>query len=103
MIDKLHHASQIGGMALNLKNTEVERLAAEVAAMAGESKTEAIRKALLERKDRLSFRVAGADRRDRVLAFLREEVWPAVPRGQLGKRLSRKKEEAILGFGPEGV
>ena len=30
-------------MALNLKNAEVERLAAEVARLTGESKTEAIR------------------------------------------------------------
>ena len=35
-------------MALNLKNAEVERLAAEVARLAGESKTEAIRRALEE-------------------------------------------------------
>ena len=33
-------------MALNLKNEEVERLATEVARMTGESKTEAIRRAL---------------------------------------------------------
>jgi antitoxin VapB len=37
-------------MALNLKNDEVERLAADVAAMTSESKTEAIRRALMERK-----------------------------------------------------
>jgi hypothetical protein len=40
-------------MALNLKNAEVERLAAEVARLTGESKTEAIRRALYERKQRL--------------------------------------------------
>ncbi|MSP91996.1 MAG: hypothetical protein EXR79_09395 [Myxococcales bacterium] len=39
--------------ALNLKNREVEALATEVAAMAHETKTEAIRKALVERKARL--------------------------------------------------
>lgn len=33
-------------MALNIKNREVERLAAEIAALTGESKTEAIRRAL---------------------------------------------------------
>ena len=35
-------------MALNIKNAEVERLAAEVARLTGESKTEAIRRALDE-------------------------------------------------------
>jgi len=33
-------------MALNIKNPEVERLAADVARLTGESKTEAIRRAL---------------------------------------------------------
>ena len=40
-------------MALNLKNAAVERLAAEVARLTGESKTEAIRRALDERRRRL--------------------------------------------------
>ncbi|MSO83388.1 MAG: PSK operon transcription factor, partial [Acidobacteria bacterium] len=40
-------------MALNLKNPEVERLAAEVARLTGESKTEAIRRSLEERRQRL--------------------------------------------------
>jgi hypothetical protein len=40
-------------MALNLKNAQVERLAAEVAKLTGESKTEAIRRALEERRRRL--------------------------------------------------
>ena len=37
-------------MALSIKDPEAERLAAEVAAMTGESKTRAIRVALEERK-----------------------------------------------------
>ena len=41
-------------MPLNIKNSEVERLAAEVARLTGESKTEAIRRALDERRRRLS-------------------------------------------------
>jgi len=40
-------------MALNLKNFEVENLASELARRTGETKTEAIRVALLERRDRL--------------------------------------------------
>ena len=39
-------------MALNIKNPEVERLATEVAQLARETKTEAIRRALEERKAR---------------------------------------------------
>ena len=40
-------------MALNLKSPEVDALATEVAVLARESKTEAVRQALLERKARL--------------------------------------------------
>ncbi len=40
-------------MALNIKNAETERLAAEVAELAGESKTQAVTVALRERRDRL--------------------------------------------------
>src|SRR5260370_42263048 len=42
-----------GRMALNIKNRDVEELAAEVAKMTGETKTEAIRRALAERHQRL--------------------------------------------------
>ncbi len=41
-------------MALNIKDRETEKLAAEVAAITGESKTRAVRIALEERKQRLS-------------------------------------------------
>ena len=89
-------------MALNLKNADVERLAAEVARLTGESKTEAIRRALEERRNRL--RVAEvAQRRDRVLRLLRTKLWPSLPKQQRGRRLSREEEDAILGYGPEGV
>lgn len=89
-------------MALNLKNAQVERLAAEVARMTGESKTEAIRRALEERQRRLKGSQV-AHRRERLLRLLRTKIWPAVPKEQLGRRLSREEEDAILGFGPGGV
>jgi antitoxin VapB len=47
-------------MGLNIKNDEVERLASEIARKTGETKTEVIRKALLERRDRLGLRPAEA-------------------------------------------
>ena len=88
-------------MALNLKNPEVERLAAEVARLTGESKTEAIRRALLERRLRLKGKPT-AQRRARLLEFLETKVWPSVPAGQLGRRLTRAEEDGILGDGPGG-
>ncbi|MCR4374325.1 MAG: type II toxin-antitoxin system VapB family antitoxin [Acidobacteria bacterium] len=89
-------------MALNIKNPAVERLAGEVALLTGESKTEAIRKALEDRKRRL---VAApvSDRRATVLAFLKKRVWTGIPRKEKGRVLARSEEDAILGYGPEGV
>jgi antitoxin VapB len=90
-------------VALNIKHPEVERLASEVADLAGESKTEAVRRALLERRERLRIRVSPAASRERFRRYLEDEVWPRVPAAQLGRRLSREEEDAILGYGPEGV
>ena len=89
-------------MALNLKNAEVERLAAEVARLTGESKTEAIRRALDERLRRLGH-ASSAGRRERVLRFLKTKIWPTLPKTQVGRRLSHAEEDEILGYGPEGV
>lgn len=90
-------------MALNLKNPEVERLAAEVARITGETKTEAIRKALIERKQHLSLHVVQEDRKERLIRFLERDVWPLVPRRYSRRRLSKKERERILGYGPDGV
>ena len=89
-------------MALNLKNADVERLAAEVARLTGESKTEAIRKALEERRRRLKG-VVPSERRARLLRLLRERVWPSIPKKELGRRLTQAEEDAILGYGKDGI
>ena len=89
-------------MPLNIKHAEVERLAAELARLTGESKTEVIRKSLEERKRRLKGASIG-ERRKRVLRFLEHDVWPTIPKAQLGRRLTRKEEDDILGYGPDGV
>lgn len=85
-------------MPLNIKNSVVERLADEVARLAGESKTEAIQKALEERRTRLNFQLTSENRENRLRRFLEQELWPVVPKDQLGRRLSRAEEEAILGL-----
>lgn len=89
-------------MALNIKNLEVERLAAEVARLTGESKTEAIRRALHERRRRLKGKSV-EQRRERVLRFLEKDVWPTLPAGERGRRLTRAEEDDILGYGAAGV
>jgi len=90
-------------VALNIKNDAVERLVAEVARLAGESKTEAVRRALQERKARLAYRLVDGDKASRLRRFLETEVWPRIPAEELGRRMSREDEDEILGYGKEGV
>ena len=89
-------------MALNIKNHEVEQLAMEVAALARETKTEAIRRALIDRKQRLLVRRVDAGKRERLLRLLESRIWPSIPADVLGKPVSKEEREAILGYGPEG-
>jgi antitoxin VapB len=86
-------------MALNLKNVEVERLAAEVARLAGETKTEAVRRALLERRERIASRAGAGDRATKLRLFLETQVWPQVPEHEVGRRLTSLEEDEILGYG----
>jgi antitoxin VapB len=90
-------------MALNIKNQEVERLADEVSQLAGESKTEAIRRALEERKARLSVAHGRPRTKERLIEFFERAIWPGVPAEVLGKKLKKSEREKILGYGPHGV
>lgn len=90
-------------MAVNIKNTEVERLLEEVVAVTGETKVEAVRRALLERQARLGLRAHRVDPWQQAMRFLEREVWPVLPPEEAGRHLSRAEEDAILGYGPEGV
>lgn len=91
-------------MALTLRNAEAERLAAEIANLTGETKTEAVRRSLSERRERLDHdRHEPAERAARVIRFLEREVWPKIPADQRGRRLTKEEEDEILGYGPEGV
>lgn len=90
-------------MALNIKNREVEQLAVEVAGLSGETKTEAIRRALIERKQRLKAVGDRSPKLDRWERFLRNRVWPQVSPELLGRSISKREREEILGYGPDGV
>ena len=74
-------------MALNIKNPHVEELAAEIAEITGESKTEAIRRALEERRQRLAFQVVREDRAEDLRSFLEREVWSVI-RARSSRRLA---------------
>jgi antitoxin VapB len=93
---------QLYTMALNIKNVEVERLAGEVANLAHETKTEAIRLALLERRARLQVRAGKPGGRKSLREYMEQNVWPMIPPAELGRAMSREEEDQILGYGPEG-
>lgn len=82
-------------MALNIRNPEAERLAAELAEATGETKTEAVIKALRERWARLR-----RDRRRKRLADELDEI--ARHCAGLPVRDLRPQDE-ILGYDERGV
>lgn len=90
-------------MAMNIKDPETERLAAEVAELTGTTKTGAVRAALQLRRDQLRKQENAAQRLKKMRRVLEEEIWPLIPPEELGKPLSEEEEDDILGFGPEGV
>jgi antitoxin VapB len=89
-------------MALNIKNPEVEQLASDVARLAHETKTDAVRQALAERKVRLQAKGEKVACKESLLEYFERYVWPTMPADQLGKTLTREEEDEILGYGPNG-
>ncbi|WP_328647184.1 type II toxin-antitoxin system VapB family antitoxin [Amycolatopsis sp. NBC_00348] len=90
-------------MAMNIKDPEAERLAAEVAALTGDTKTGAVREALRLRRDQLMAQDNTELRLKRMRRVLEEEIWPLIPPEELGKPIPKDEWEEILGFGPGGV
>ena len=90
-------------MAMNIKNDKVERLAEELAHMTGESKTSAILRALEERRKRIALGPSGKRQLAQALDFLEREIWPNIPRRLLGRRVTKRERERILGYGRGGV
>jgi antitoxin VapB len=82
-------------MALNIRNAQAEQLAAEVARLAGETKTEAVTVALRERLARLQRRRGG-----RRLADEFDEI--ALHCSSLPVRDARPADE-ILGYDEHGL
>ncbi len=91
-------------MALNIRDTETERLAREVAEMAGGTETAAVREALRERRDKLAPRPGVERRRPEggLRHFLETKIWPQIPEEHLGGPPMTKTERAeMLGYGPD--
>lgn len=90
-------------MALTIKNPEVERLATEVAQLTGESKTQAIKVALEERRRRLTSGIDPAARTAELLQFMEQEIWAHIPAELLGQPHDSARDDEIVGYGPDGL
>jgi antitoxin VapB len=82
-------------MALNIRNPETERLAAEVARRTGETKTEAVTKALRERLERL--------RRARGKRRLADELNEIALHCASLPELDTRTPDEILGYEGDGL
>ncbi len=82
-------------MALNIRNPETERLAEDLAKLAGETKTEAVTKALRERLARV--------RRERARRPLAEELDRIATHCASLPVLDTRTAEDILGYDDNGL
>ena len=82
-------------MALNIRNPEAERLAAELARQTGETKTEAVTKALRDRLARV--------RRERNKRRLADELEEIAEHCASLPVLDGRRAEEILGFDEVGL
>ena len=82
-------------MALNIRNPEAEKLAAELARQTGESKTEAVTKALRDRLIRV--------RRDRTKRRLADELEEIAEHCANLPVLDGRRAEEILGYDEIGL
>jgi len=82
-------------MALNIRNLETEKLAAAVAKLTGETKTEAVTKALRDRLARL--------RRERSRSRLADELDAIARHCASLPVLDKGSAEEIIGYDEQGV
>jgi antitoxin VapB len=82
-------------MALNIRNPETERLASELAKRTGETKTEAVTKALRDRLMRV--------RRERTKRSLVDELEEIARHCASLKVLDRRRADEILGYDKTGL
>jgi len=82
-------------MALNIRNPEAEKLAAELAKLTGETKTDALTKALRDRLARV--------RRERIGRRLADELEEIAEHCASLPVLDNRSSEEILGYDENGL
>jgi antitoxin VapB len=88
---------------VNIDDHDIESTLDEIVRLTGESKTEAIRKALDERRQRLLAQTVTPRSKARLLAFLEDEIWSQIPPELMSRPLTKEEEEDILGYGEVGA
>lgn len=78
-------------------------IAAEIAALTGESTEIVILHALQESLRRLTAPTSSSERARRILTILETSLWQNTSESRLGQSITREREDEILGYGPEGV
>lgn len=87
-------------MAIQIKNPAVTRLAAELALLTGDNRTEAIRKALEEKKARLSARLVQRTRSAELARTLGREICSLMREGSRKNVLTPAEVQELLAYGP---
>jgi len=87
-------------MAIHIKNPGVIRLAGQLAALTGESRTEAIRKALEEKLARLSRASALGNRRAELVRVFGCRVPSMIRAGGRKGNLTPEEVQELLAYGP---
>jgi antitoxin VapB len=93
-------------VTLSIRDKETEALVAQITSVTGETQTEAVRKAVGERLERLEAQPRPGRKKmtaEEMRHFMETEIWPLVPDELLGKGITKAEREEILGYGPEGV
>ena len=87
-------------MAIHVKNPDVIKLATRLAALTGESRTEAIRTALEEKLARLHGASAQGSRRAELVRVLGCKVPPMIRAGRRKASLTEEEVQELLAYGP---
>ncbi len=87
-------------MPINVKDPDVIKLATRLAALTGESKTEAIRRALEERISRVSLASAQSTRRAELVRVLGCKSNSMIRPGRRKTSLTAEEVQELLAYGP---
>ena len=79
---------------VNLKSDRVASLLEQLTQQTGETKVDAVSRALEERLQELKAK----DRSERTLTWLETVVWPNFTEAQRGHALTKEEQEELLGF-----